>query len=82
MSPSQALPKEASLQDQVKYSLCEQFVIYLQVKQLTQRQLAEKLGTTEARVSEIVHYHLNKVTIDRLIHYLAIIKPNTKIKVA
>jgi predicted XRE-type DNA-binding protein len=76
------LPPNASPVDRFKFELCRQFVVYLQEKKVTQRELAKKLKTTEARVSEIVHYHLDKVTTDRLIGYLGIIRPGVKIKVA
>jgi predicted XRE-type DNA-binding protein len=79
---SRTLPPKAEPLDRFKYELCRQIVIYLQGRNITQRQLAKKLKTTEARVSEIVRYHLDKVTTDRLIGYLSILKPDLKIKVA
>lgn len=76
------LPSNATPVEKFKYELCRQFVIYLnQNKQLSQRQLAKRLKTSEARVSEIVHYHLDKVTTDRLIGYLGIIRPGLEIKI-
>ena len=79
---SRALPENPTAVDRFKYDLCRQFVIYLMERKLTQRELAKRLNTTEARVSEIVHYHLDKVTTDRLIGYLGIIKPKFTIKIA
>ena len=79
---SRALPPKPSAIERVKYELCRQFVIYLREEKITQRELAHRLDTTEARVSEIIHYHLDKVTTDRLISYLAVIKPRGKFKVA
>ena len=76
------LPPNAGPVDRFKYELCRQIVIYLMEKKITQRELAKKLKTTEARVSEIVHYHLDKVTTDRLIGYLGVIRPRAKIQVA
>src|ERR1700722_10476323 len=66
---SRVLPPNASVTDKFKYKLCREFVIYLHAEKITQRELGRKLETTEARVSEIVHYHLDKVTIDRLVGY-------------
>ncbi len=79
---SRVLPPNAKPLERFKYELCEQFVIYLIEKKITQRSLAKKLNATEARVSEIIHYHLDKVTTDRLIGYLSIIRPGMKIRVA
>jgi predicted XRE-type DNA-binding protein len=79
---SRVLPSNASLTEKFKYKLCREFVVYLHEEDITQRELARKLDTTEARVSEIVHYHLDKVTIDRLVGYLGIIKPGVKFEIA
>jgi predicted XRE-type DNA-binding protein len=76
------LPSNAGPVEHFKFELCRQFVLYIREKEITQRELAKILKTTEARVSEIVHYHLDKVTTDRLIGYLGIIRPGVKIKVA
>ena len=78
---SRMLPPNASMLEKAKYELCRQFVIFLREEGLTQRQLAKKLDTTEARISEIVHYHLDKVTTDRLVGYLGVIKPKATLKV-
>ena len=38
--PSRTLPQKASKADQLKYKLCEKFVIYLMEHELSQAQLA------------------------------------------
>jgi predicted XRE-type DNA-binding protein len=78
---SRLLPPNATAVERAKYNLCREFVIYLQEKKMTQRDLAKKLKTTEARISEIVHYHLDKVTTDRLVGYLGVIRPEFTLKV-
>jgi predicted XRE-type DNA-binding protein len=78
---SRVLPANANFLDKFKYELCRQFVVFLRNEKITQRVLAKKLGTTESRVSEIVHYHLDKVTSDRLIDYLGVLKPEIKVKI-
>jgi predicted XRE-type DNA-binding protein len=54
----------------------------MQKKNMTQRQLAEILGTAETRVSEILHYRTEKFTLDRLIAYLQIVNPALTLKIA
>ncbi|WP_374001689.1 XRE family transcriptional regulator [Bdellovibrio bacteriovorus] len=49
---------------------------------ITQREMAERLGVTESRVSEILHYHIERFTIDKLLELLAKIRPDVKIQVA
>ena len=78
----QILSPRASPVDKIKYKLCEEFVKYCNEQELNQRELATKLGASEARVSEIVHYKYQRFTIDKLITLLSIIKPNLKFKVA
>ena len=49
---------------------------------MTQRELAKALGTPETRVSEIVHYRIEKFTLDRLLGYLQMVKPMVTLRVA
>lgn len=80
--PTKVLPTNASAVDRIKHELCAQFVQYCREKELTQRELAKLLGVTESRVSEIVHYHYGRFTIDKLLELLSIIKPKLKFNVA
>lgn len=80
--PSKILSPDASLVDQAKHELCEHFIRYCREKNLTQRELAAILGVSESRISEIVHYHHGRFTIDKLLELLNIIKPKLKIRVA
>jgi predicted XRE-type DNA-binding protein len=79
---SEGLPPNASAMDHAKYELCAEFVKYLRTEGITQRELAEQLATSEARVSEIVHYRLAKLTAEQLLRYLERIKPDFRLKVA
>jgi predicted XRE-type DNA-binding protein len=79
---SRALPPNADLLDKAKYELCTQFVKFCLDHELTQRQLAARLGANESRVSEIVHYHIDKLTLDRLVRYWEKLEPRSHLKVA
>jgi predicted XRE-type DNA-binding protein len=79
---SQGLPPDATPLDRAKYDVCEQILIFMKKKKITQRDLAEVLNTSETRVSEMVHYRIQKFTLDRLIGYLQVIKPMLTLKVA
>ena len=78
---SKLLPPNASPVDRVKYSICEEFVKYINLHKLTQRALAEKLSIDEALVSKIIHYSFEEFTTDRLIKYLSILYPEVEVKV-
>jgi predicted XRE-type DNA-binding protein len=78
---SKPLPENASKVDKVKYKFCEQFIIYKNNNQITQRVLAEKIGINESLVRKITHYHFEEFTIDCLINYLDKIFPNFEIDI-
>ncbi len=79
---SASLPSHASPVDVLKHELCAQFVRYHREHEVSQRELANTIGLSEARMSEILHYRHGRFTADHLIKYLAKIKPNLKVKVA
>ncbi len=64
--PSRMLPKNASKADQLKYKLCEKFVIYLTEHDMSQVQLAKKLKVDPSRINEIVKYRIDLYTVDKL----------------
>lgn len=66
VEPSRLLPKNASKADQVKYKLCEKFVIYLTENEMSQVQLAKKLKVDPSRINEIVKYRIDLFTVDKL----------------
>ena len=72
---SQGLSPDATPLERAKYEVCEQLLIFMKKKKLNQRSLAELLDAPETRVSEIVHYRIEKFTLDRLLAYLQIVKP-------
>ena len=78
---SRPLPKNASVVDKTKFSICEKFVIYKNGHEITQRALAKKIGVDEAIISKILHYHFDEFTVDRLIKYLEEIYPSVDFEI-
>lgn len=76
------LPSNASPSDKFKFELCKKLLIFMREEKLTQRQLAEYLEVNESRISEIVHYKIDKLTVDRLLSYNEKIHPKVSFKVA
>ncbi len=76
------LAPDATALDRGKYEVCEQILVYMKKKKMSQRELARALDTSETRVSEIVHYRIDKFTLDRLMGYLQIVKPMISFHVA
>jgi hypothetical protein len=79
---SMGLKSDASPLDRAKYDVCEQILIYMKKKKITQRQLAQLLKAPESRVSEIIHYRIDKFSLDRLIGYLQLVKPMITLRIA
>lgn len=75
---SSVLSKDASALDQFKFKLCEIILVYRKKSGLKQKELAAVIGVDEARMSEILHYKIDKFTSDRLQEYVQIIYPNVK----
>ena len=80
--PTRPLPKDASKVDRLKYDLCKQFVKYLIKHKVTQKELAKDLGIQPARLNEIVKYRIDLFTVDRLLSYAELLRPNLKVTVA
>ena len=79
---SRVLPPDADPVGHIKYNLCKAVVIYCQEHNLSQRDLAKLLDVSESRVSQMVHYRIEKLTIDRLVKHLTRLKQTVKIQVA
>jgi predicted XRE-type DNA-binding protein len=82
MEAAEGLHPNASAADIFKYELCEKIVKYMLEKKITQREMAKLLGVDEARVSEVVHYKLRKLTADRLLSYHERLDPHVRFKIA
>jgi len=79
---STVLGPDASLVDRIKQDLCSKIIQYHLVKGSSQRELAERLGVDEPEMSRILHYKIERYSIDRLVGYLAILYPNIKFEVS
>jgi len=80
--PSRLLPKNASKADQLKYRLCEKFVIYLMEHKMSQVQLAKKLKVDPSRINEIVKYRIDLYTVDKLMDLAERLDLDFKVRVA
>ena len=80
--PSKTLPANATPVERTKQEICAHFIKYRIATDITQRELAKRLDVTESRVSEILHYHHERFTIDKLLELLSRIKPEVRLKVA
>jgi predicted XRE-type DNA-binding protein len=78
---STVIPKDASESDKMKYKLCGKILEYKFSKNLTQKELAEKIGLDEPETSRVLHYKIERYSIERLIGYAMVLYPNLTIEV-
>ena len=70
------LPKNAGPIDRFKYELCKLIVIYLHDHRMTQAEFSEKFNIDPARLSEVVHYHFEKYSVEKLFSYVRAAYPD------
>jgi predicted XRE-type DNA-binding protein len=75
------LPLDAGPVEIMKYRLCEKFVVYKNEHNITQKELAKKIGIDEALISKVLNYNIDEFTIDRLVKYLSELYPDAQFKI-
>jgi predicted XRE-type DNA-binding protein len=78
---SSVLPEGASTIDRAKFKACEMVIRYRAEKGMKQKELAERLGIDESRMSEILHYKVESFTLERLLGYAQALYPNLKLEI-
>lgn len=71
----------ASEQDKVKHNLCQSIGDYCDDNQLSEKKLAQKLGINQEKLEYILFCHINKLTVEELINYVAKLTGHLEIKV-
>lgn len=77
-----ALPKNATETDRAKYQICQLIAKYLREHKLMQKDLAEKLGVDESRISDLLRGKTESFTLDRLIGYAEKLHPGLRIQIS
>ncbi len=75
------LPEKATPLEKFRWDLCQKFVRYKRENDLTLDEIAEPLGIDKGKVSKILRHRIDEFSTDRLIGYLQILYPDTKLKV-
>lgn len=77
---SRVIGPDSPLVDRIKQNLCSKIVEYKIRNKLTQKQLAKLLDVDEPEMSRILHYKIQRYTIDRLVGYVELLYPNMKFR--
>ncbi len=72
---STILDRNASLVDRFKYSLCGKVVSYSLDHDLNQKEIGKLLGIDAPEANRLLHYKIERYTIDRLVRYVEILYP-------
>ena len=62
------LPPNATAAEKVKYSLCKTIARYERENNLSEQELAKKLGITHSQVEKILFCHIDKLDLEGLIN--------------
>ena len=76
-----ALPAHASTTDRAKYRLCQLIAQHQRERGLLQKDIAEKIGVDESRISDILRGKIESFTLDRLISYAEKLHPGLKVEI-
>src|SRR5207248_6004865 len=66
---SWSLPENPTPLEKVKYELCKQMVVYKQDNNLSTVEIGKKINLTNSETQEILFYHIDYFTLDRLLTY-------------
>lgn len=76
-----ALPSEASEVDRAKYQACQLIAKFKREHGWMQKEIAEKLGVDESRISDLLRGKVESFTLDRLIGYAEKLHPGLRIRI-
>lgn len=75
-------PENPTPLQQFRFDLQQKFALYIHRTKITQKEMAERLGVDEAKVSKILRNRLDEFSTDRLITLYEKINPKVKLKVS
>lgn len=76
-----ALPSDATEADRAKYELCQLIAKYQREHGLLQKEVAEKIGVDESRISDILRGKIESFTLDRLVAYAEKLHPGLRVRI-
>jgi predicted XRE-type DNA-binding protein len=78
---SWSLPENPTSLERAKYELCKQILTYKQDNNLSTEEIAQKINLTNSETQDIIFYHIDYFTLDRLMTYAEKIFSPNKIKI-
>ena len=78
---SWSLPENPTVLEKAKYEVCKQVVSYKQDNNLSTPEIAQRINLTNSETKDILHYHIDYFTLDRLITYAGKLFAPSQVKV-
>lgn len=78
---SWSLPENPTTLEKAKYEICKEIVSYKQDNKLSAKEIAQRINLTNSETRDILHYHIDYFTLDRLITYAGNLLAPSQIKV-
>ncbi len=75
------LPENPTTLEKFRWDLCQKILRYKRENDLTLEEIGRTLGIDKGKVSKIVRHRIEDFSTDRLIGYVQILYPETKLKV-
>ena len=76
-----ALPANATEVERAKYQLCQLIAKYQRKHGMLQKEIADKIGVDESRISDILRGKIESFTLDRLIGYAEKLHPGLRVEI-
>jgi predicted XRE-type DNA-binding protein len=58
-----ALPENPTVLERFRWDLCQKFIKYKSENELAQKDIAERLGVDESKVSKILHHRIDEFSV-------------------
>lgn len=71
---SDSLAENATAIDKMKWDICREVLIFKKTMNFTSTKMSELMNVDKSRTSEILHYKIDKFTLDRLMGCLLLLK--------
>lgn len=74
------IPKHGAKVERLKYEICQNLLKAFEESKMSQKEFAIFLSIDEALVSKLLRSKVEVFTIDRLLKYLEVVRPDYQIK--
>jgi predicted XRE-type DNA-binding protein len=74
-------PENPTPIEQLRWEICQKFVVYKLDNKVTQKELAALIGVDEAKISKILRHRIEEFTTDRLVKLFYKIDKNFSLKI-